>query len=198
VIDIRNSILMDFQRGIHIDGAACEANATNGLILFKNNIVAGNVAGKVTEVNAGSTFGIQAWFAAGMNDSIASTAGILTTPYNYLTPDYRPAASSPLLSGSDFTGILGIKEVSAIAGVSLYPNPTNANTSLFVDVAQNSTIEVVVMNANGQVMQTVATKYAEVGTHEFTINASDFAQGLYYAVVRTGDAVKTVKLSVVK
>ncbi|TSJ42351.1 T9SS type A sorting domain-containing protein [Fluviicola chungangensis] len=197
-LDIRNSIFMDFQRGIHIDGAACEGNATNGLIVYKNNIVAGNVTGKVTEKNAGSTFDIVSWFAAGSNDSIASTAGILTTPYNYLTPDYRPAASSPLLSGSDFTGLLGIKEVSAIAGVSLYPNPTNSNAKLFVDVAQNSTIEVVVMNANGQVMQTVGTKYAEVGTHEFTINAADFAQGLYYAVVRTNDAVKTVKLSVVK
>lgn len=197
-IDIRNSIFMDFQRGIFIDGTACEGNATNGLILYKNNIVAGNSPGKVTERTASSTFAIQAWFAAGMNDSIASTAGILTTPYNYLAPDYRPAAGSPLLSGADFTGLLGIKEVSAIAGVSLYPNPTNENAKLFVDVAQNSTIEVTVMNANGQVMQTVGTKYAEVGTHEFTINAADFAQGLYYAVVRTGDAVKTVKLSVVK
>jgi hypothetical protein len=200
-IDIRNSVFMDFQRGVFIDGTACEGNATNGLILYKNNIVAGNAAGKVTERTASSTFAIQAWFAAGMNDSIASTAGILTTPYNYLTPDYRPAASSPLLTGADFTGMsvgLGIKEVSAIAGVSLYPNPTNSDTKLFVDVAQSSTIEVVVMNANGQVMQTVGTKYAEVGTHEFTINATDFAQGLYYAVVRTGDAVKTVKLSVVK
>lgn len=200
-IDIRNSIFMDFQRGIFLDGTACEANATGGLIIYKNNIVAGNAAGKVTERSATSTYNVQAWFAAGMNDSIATTTGILTTPYNYLTPDYRPAASSPLLTGADFTGMsvgLGIKEVSAIAGVSLYPNPTSGNTSLFVDVAQNSTIEVVVMNANGQVMQTVATKYAEVGTHEFTINATDFAQGLYYAVVRTGDAVKTVKLSVVK
>lgn len=200
-IDIRNSIFMDFQRGIFLDGTACEANATAGLILYKNNIVAGNATGKVTERAATSTYNVQAWFAAGMNDSIASTTGILTTPYNYLAPDYRPAAGSPLLTGADFTGMsvgLGIKEISAIAGVSLYPNPTNGNASLFVDVAQNSTIEVVVMNANGQVMQTVATKYAEVGTHEFTINASDFAQGLYYAVVRTGDAVKTVKLSVVK
>lgn len=200
-LDIRNSIFMDFQRGIFLDGTACEANATAALILYKNNIVAGNAAGKVTERAATSTYNVQAWFAAGMNDSIASTAGILTTPYNYLAPDYRPAASSPLLTGADFTGMstgLGIKEVSAIAGVSLYPNPTSGITSLFVDVAQNNTIEVVVMNANGQVMQTVATKYAEVGTHEFTINATDFAQGLYYAVVRTGDAVKTVKLSVVK
>lgn len=197
-LDIRNSIFMDFQRGIFIDGTACEENATDGLIVYKNNIVAGNSTGRVTERTNTSTFDIVSWFAAGMNDSIASTNGILTTPYNYLTPDYRPAAGSPLLSGADFTGILGIKENSAIAGISLYPNPTNSDAKLFVDVAQNSTIEVVVMNANGQVMQTVATKYAEVGTHEFTINSSTFAQGLYYAVVRSGEAVKTVKLSIVK
>lgn len=197
-IDIRNSVFMDFQRGIHIDGSACEANATNGLIKYQNNIVAGNAAGKVTEVSTGSTFNAQAWFASHDNDSIASTAGILTTPYNYLAPDYRPAANSPLLSGSDFTGILGVNEISAISGVSLYPNPTSADATLFVDVAQNSEIEIVVMNANGQVMQTVATKYAEVGTHQFTINAGTFAQGLYYAVVKSGEAVKTIKLSVTK
>jgi hypothetical protein len=200
-LDIRNSLFMDFQRGIFIDGTACEGNATGGLIIYKNNIVAGNATGKVTERGTTSTFNITAWFAAGMNDSIAATTGILTTPYNYTAPDYRPAASSPLLSGADFTGMstgLGIKDVSAIAGVSLYPNPTNGNASLFVDVAQNDEIEVIVMNSNGQIIQTVGKKYAEVGTHEFTINAATFAQGLYYAVVRSGNAVKTVKLSVVK
>ena len=200
-LDIRNSIFMDFQRGIFIDGTACEGNATNGLIRYKNNIVAGNAAGKVTERTTTSTFDIVSWFAANSNDSLVTTAGILVTPYNYTAPDYRPAANSPLLTGADFTGMsvgLGIKEISAIAGVTLYPNPTSSDAKLFVDVAQNSTLEVVVMNANGQVMQTVANKYAEVGTHEFTINSANFAQGLYYAVVRTGDAVKTVKLSIVK
>lgn len=197
-LNVRNSIFMDYPTGVHIDGSACETNATSGLIIFKNNIVAGNTPGKVTEINTGSTFPIQTWFAAGMNDSIASTANILINPYNYLTPDYRPAASSPLLTGSDFTGLAGVAENAVIAGVSLYPNPTNANASLFVDVAQDNEIEVLVMNSNGQVIQTIATKYAEVGTHVFTINSSTFAQGLYYAVVKSGETVKTVKLSVIK
>ncbi|MDR0802714.1 T9SS type A sorting domain-containing protein [Fluviicola sp.] len=197
-LNIRNSIFMDFIRGVHIDGSACEANATNGLIIYKNNIVAGNSPGKVTEVNTGSTFPIQTWFAAGMNDSITTTANILITPYNYTSPDYRPTTDSPLLTGSDFTGLAGIIENSAIAGVSLYPNPTNSNATLFVDVAQGHDIEVIVMNTNGQVIQTVATKYAEIGTHQFTINSAAFAQGLYYTVVKSGNTVKTVKLSVVK
>lgn len=201
-IDIRNSIFMDFLRGVHIDGTACESNATNGLIVYKNNIVAGNLTGKVCEVNSGSTFDIRSWFAANNNDSLVATTGILTTPYNYTAPDYRPAAASPLLSGADFTGMnagtAGLQENNAIVGVAMYPNPTTNDTKIFVDLAQESELSIVVVNANGQVMQSMERADAVSGTHEFTVNASTFAAGMYYVVVKTGTAVKTVKLSVIK
>lgn len=99
---IYNSIFMDFARGIHIDGTAAEGNATSGNLKYKNNIVAGTLAGKTTEKNTGSTFGILSWFASNNNDSLTSTAGILTTPYDYLTPDYRPATGSIALSNVSF------------------------------------------------------------------------------------------------
>ena len=102
-LKIYNSIFMDHVRGIHIDGALAEGNANSGVIKFKNNILAGNSTGKVTEVNAGSTFGIISWFTANMNDSLVPTTGILVTPYDYLNPDYRPAGASAALSNFDFT-----------------------------------------------------------------------------------------------
>ncbi len=102
-LKIFNSIFMDHVRGVHIDGALCETNAGNGTLKFMNNIVAGNSNGKVCERNSGSTFNIWNWFSASMNDSLVSTAGILGTPYDFLNPDYRPAASSIALSGSGFT-----------------------------------------------------------------------------------------------
>lgn len=102
-LKIYNSIFMDHNRGIHVDGTACEANANNGTLKFKNNIVAGTASGKICERNTGSTFDIWSWFASSKNDSLTSTAGILTTPYDYTNPDYRPAAGSIALSGSDFT-----------------------------------------------------------------------------------------------
>jgi PKD repeat protein len=101
-LKLYNSIFMDFQRGIHIDGSAAEGNATNGLLKYKNNIVAGTQAGKTTEKNTGSSFNIVAFFAANNNDSLVSTSGILTTPYDYLTPDYRPATGSLALSNASF------------------------------------------------------------------------------------------------
>ena len=102
-LKIYNSIFMDHVRGIHIDGALCEANATSGVLKFKNNILAGNSTGKVTEVNVGSTFNILSWFGANANDSLASTTGILVTPYDFLNPDYRPAGASLALSNIDYT-----------------------------------------------------------------------------------------------
>jgi len=100
---IYNSIFMDFQRGIHIDAALAEANATNGLLNYENNIVAGVATGKTCERNSGSTFNIWNFFGASMNDSLATTAGILVTPYDYLAPDYRPAGASPALSNVSFS-----------------------------------------------------------------------------------------------
>lgn len=101
---IYNSLFLDFKNGIYIDNTApgAEANATSGLLKFNNNLIAGNTPGKVTEKIGGSTFAITTWFAANNNDSLATTAGILVTPYDYLAPDYRPAGGSIALTNVSF------------------------------------------------------------------------------------------------
>lgn len=104
-LKIYNSILMDHvTRGVFIDGALCEGNANSGGLKFQNNILAG-YAQRATETG---TFGIispnaNAWVKAQGNDTLLTTSGILTTPYNYTAPDYRPAPGSIALSGASFT-----------------------------------------------------------------------------------------------
>ena len=122
-LKIYNSIFMDGTRGIHIDGTACEANATNGTSLttitnssptptygvlkFKNNLVAGYQPTKSVEVNTGSTFNITNWFGLNANDSLASSANILVNPYgtNFLNPDLRPITGSNALSNISFVDL---------------------------------------------------------------------------------------------
>lgn len=103
-LKIVNSILMDHKtRGLYVDGSASEANAISGSLVFKNNVVAG-YGQRATEIGGTSTFtNINAWVASNANDTLLSSANILTNPYNYLTPDYRPAANSIALSGASFT-----------------------------------------------------------------------------------------------
>jgi len=147
---IFNSIFMDHPRGIHIDGALCEANAGSGALKFMNNLIAGNQAGKVCEKNAGSTFNIWSWFASSSNDSLISTSGILITPYNYLAPDYRPAG--PLATGGSsfadgtFAGLLltpptatNIAYCRNAAASPLTATPFSGNTLLWYTVATGGT-----------------------------------------------------------
>lgn len=100
---IVNSVLTDFATGVFIDGinsvTAAQANTVNpgnsnpGNLVFKNNIIAGNKVGRTLETN--QIWNMAGWFGANNNDSLGtSTAGLLTTPYNYLAPDYRPAIGS--------------------------------------------------------------------------------------------------------
>jgi len=103
-LKIYNTIFMDGLRGIHIDGTACEANATNGVLKYQNNVVAGYLTNYSVERNATSTFNIAGWFGANYNDSLASSANILIDPYgnNFQNPDLRPAASSVALTNYSF------------------------------------------------------------------------------------------------
>ena len=105
-LKIVNSILMDHKtRALFIDGSASENNAAAGSLVFKNNILAG-YGQKATETQTAITAfngTINAWVVANGNDTLPTTANILTNPYNFLTPDYRPAPGSIALAGASFT-----------------------------------------------------------------------------------------------
>ena len=100
---IYNSIFTDQPtRGLFIDGLASETNALNGTLKFKNNILAG-YAQRATESGTFGIIGSNTFVIANANDTLKLSSGILTTPYNYLTPDYRPSAGSIALAGVSFT-----------------------------------------------------------------------------------------------
>ena len=93
---------MDYPRGLFVDNNGSNptsANALAGTMIFANNLVAGNVAGQVIEPNNTSVFPtIYSWFASNHNDSLVSTSGLLTRPYDWTNPDFRPATGSIALN----------------------------------------------------------------------------------------------------
>ncbi len=100
---IFNSAVSGFPIGLIIDGANCEANATNNDLQYQNNIIAGCTT--PLTVASGSTWDITTWFnQMSFNNSILpnSTDLQLTNPYNYDNPSFMPLAGSPLLSNSSF------------------------------------------------------------------------------------------------
>lgn len=99
-----NSVIMGWPVGIKIDGDSCQQNANNGLLKIKNTVVAGcpkNLDSTATT----TTWGITAWYnTAGWDNMVYANNSdlMLTSPFNYGSPNFRPAAGSPLLSGASF------------------------------------------------------------------------------------------------
>lgn len=198
---IHNSIFMDFVDGVVIDGTETQANAvaTNSL-KFKNNIIAGTAATKVSTTTAG-TFDVNAWFTANMNTSQASSAGLLTLPYNttdgsvYTGLDYRPATGSAALSGADFTEItasLSIADLTnSVNTLKSYPNPFTSSFKLSFVSENTEIVNVNVYDFTGRLIESNSFNYSDVNNHDFGTN---YQSGMYIVVLKQADISKSYRI----
>ena len=175
-----NSVLMDYPYGVFIDGSNNRAILTAGTGKFKNNLLAGMF--RAVEPGTASSLTDSLFNSAiYKNDSLATTAGVLTTPYNYFAPDYRPASASLATLNAAFTDsafnglILPCDEVNApsaitgsanIAGCTnpvTYSIPTISNaTSYTWTVPTGATI------VSGQGTRTITVNFASTLTATFS------------------------------
>ncbi len=98
---IHNSILMDWRVGLFIDGSGSENAAISAAMRFRNNIIAG--ASTNRNIVRSNATPINQWAGISNIDSVATTAGILINPYDFLNPDYRPGDGSIALTNFDFS-----------------------------------------------------------------------------------------------
>jgi hypothetical protein len=204
-LKIFNSLFMDHSKGVMIDGTACEANATSGALSFKHNILAGNTAGNVCEVTSGSTFDIHTWFGANMNDSLVATTGILTTPYDFLAPDYRPAGSSPALSGADFADAVfnGLvlsanTQIGNLDQAVIYPNPANDFVTINFTAKNAGSVSVVISDLSGRVIMNTASSKLVAGKNSLTINTETLSSGMYFVSLSDGKSQQSFKVTISK
>lgn len=101
---IFNSIFMGWPIGTQIDGDSCHANADSNLLVMNNNVFA--ACTKNLDSTAGANWNITPWFNATASANTiysANTDVMLTSPFDYYNPNFRPTATSPMLSGAAFT-----------------------------------------------------------------------------------------------
>ncbi|MGI9192605.1 MAG: T9SS type A sorting domain-containing protein [Chitinophagaceae bacterium] len=99
-----NSIFMGWPTGIKIDGDSCHRNADSNFLRIKNSVVAGCIQN--LDSTGGITWNITPWYnqaGSGNTTYAANTDVQLANPFNYINPDFRPSAGSPMLSGASFT-----------------------------------------------------------------------------------------------
>lgn len=106
-ISIFNSVLTGWPQGLTLDGPAAKANATNGGLVLKNNVMAGMTAPFTQE--SGGTYDVAGYYndAARANVNLTNISdlnlnGDNFVPVNNVAPNFTLPANSPLVSGAAF------------------------------------------------------------------------------------------------
>jgi PKD repeat protein len=92
---------------------------------------------------------------------------------------------------------LGVGELSrANLEFSVSPNPTSGNAFVSFSTAENTDVQMHVLNNLGQEVMTIEKNSLPSGSHEFSINTSQLTSGVYFVRLQAGDAADAKKLIV--
>jgi len=107
------------------------------------------------------------------------------------------------LHGRLYTGPIGIPQIGIIIPKTYklnqnYPNPFNPSTTIKFDIPKTALTKIVIYDLLGREVKTVVNEQLPAGTYERTFDASNFASGIYFYQIRSGDFVDTKKMILIK
>lgn len=79
-----------------------------------------------------------------------------------------------------------------------YPNPFNPSTNVKISVGNPGNISLNVYNITGEKVKELAEGYFTSGSHTFNFDGTNFASGVYLAVLETNSGIYTHKLMLMK
>ncbi len=79
-----------------------------------------------------------------------------------------------------------------------YPNPFNPTTTIEFTLPHTSDIKLEVFNIVGQRVATLANETRQAGVHQISLDASEFASGVYFYRLNTGSKVLTKSMTLIK
>jgi hypothetical protein len=87
-----------------------------------------------------------------------------------------------------YNEFLGVNELaSTIESVDVYPNPSNNNASVAVDMKTENDVKIQVFNSLGSLVYVAPSQKYTVGKHKFSIDCTSFNSGLYFISVTAGE-----------
>lgn len=177
-------------------GPYADLSATGILLHTVNFTVAPNKCYKVV-VNDSYGDGFNSGYGAGQYKikSYYTSAGLPTVIYTMSgvmgAQDIKLFKTSATANGIN-------EQNSNIANISVYPSPAKNAASLSLDLLQNESISVNVVNAIGQVVYTDALTNLSAGNHVVNFNTENWASGVYSINVSSTNGTSNIKLVVSK
>ncbi len=178
-IDIYNSFFAGYKDGLFVDGSAARQNLADGELLLYGITLAycsGNYFPDDTLDVVRNYF----FEATRNNDTLTDHALLMITdPFNYGDPDFRPQAGSPVLSDAIFTGI-SESTANVYGDVVVYPNPATDVVNVEYQLVQSGNVTVELLDLGGRSMGVVFNGSQETGFNSIQINTSSLCNGVYF------------------
>ncbi|MBC7696070.1 MAG: Omp28-related outer membrane protein [Burkholderiales bacterium] len=97
------------------------------------------------------------------------------------------------------TSVTGLNNASgAITNISLFPNPAKNNATLTIDLVQNETISINVVDVMGRQVFTESMNDFSAGNHTINLNTENWANGVYNVNISTENGTTSRKLVINK
>ena len=142
----------------------------------------------------------------GVTTSTSDTSTLQNPTYAYAEKgDYlvtlnvmSPCGDSTITKNVSVVGNVGLNKIEQINEVSLYPNPTNNNTTISFQLTENTNVTIQLFDISGRVVKEVATQQLSSGNNNITISTNDLNAGVYFTNISSNKFNKTYRLVVIK
>lgn len=178
-IDIYNAFFAGYKDGLFVDGTAARENLTqNELLLY--GVTLAYCSGNYFPDDTLDVVRDYFFEASRNNDTLTDHALLMITdPFNYGDPDFRPQAGSPVLTGAIFTGI-SENAANVYGDVVVYPNPATDFVTVEFELAQSGNVTAELLDLSGRSMGFVFNGSQEAGFNSIRINTSNLSNGVYF------------------
>lgn len=79
-----------------------------------------------------------------------------------------------------------------------YPNPFNPTTQIRYSIDKSSKVTVIVYDAVGKVVKTLFNGDQVVGNYQVEFTGENLSSGIYFAQLKAGSNLKTIKMLLIK
>ncbi|MFZ5552294.1 MAG: T9SS type A sorting domain-containing protein [Bacteroidota bacterium] len=211
-LSLFNSVVIGWEKGLHIKDAVTSDNFTNNdTAVFGNNIITTDISMiNVIDIASGSTGSFyQTIYTNDSNDSTKTVSQV-----NFVngfpstlegTPDFRLQNSSVAATGASFADnkfngqlISSVEEENEFfINASLYPNPAYDNVTLSFVLQMESEVNIEMIDLSGKRIYNQSVNEAR-GIQNHLLPVNELPSGIYFVRLKTDAHSKIIKLVVSK
>jgi hypothetical protein len=78
------------------------------------------------------------------------------------------------------------------------PNPVSGISKISFNISNPGTANLSLYSSNGSLVNLIADKFVNQGTHEMVLDNSSLKPGIYYLTLKTGQVVESRKVVVIR